>query len=743
MVPLTGYADKVSGEAGDRIAFKVSSQTPGPCAASLVRVIHADPNPAGPGMKIEDLSAVFSTTFEAREQKIEMGSYVRVDGATALSPLGAMTLSVLVFPTLPDAGEQCVIARWDGDTATGFALLATADGFVAEIGRIGAPTLRVATGQKLRARAWYRVWLIIDPLSRSVRLGQRPLHPEAGWDDAGNAWSAIDRTLAHDARRPVFIGAQQARPSMRHFNGRIEDPVIVAGARPEIVEQRLDPARPPRGTLAAWDFSRGIDGIDVEDLGPHHLHGVLVNLPTRAVAGSAWTGRAHRWTDAPRDYAAIHFHADDLDDCRWSTDFTLTIPASLRSGVYGMRLKTATSSDIIPFYVRPRLGRPTARIAVLASTFTHQVYTNHMRSAFDEAFRARMSAWGASPWNPDEYPQYGRSTYNFHLDRSGVCYSTRLRPQLTIRPGFLTFNDEKGSGLRHFPADTHLADWLERMGIAFDVITDEDLDDLGVDLIRPYACLVTGSHPEYHTPGTLDAIQAYVDDGGRLAYLGGNGFYWKVARSSRLPGTLEIRRVGPAIRTWAAEPGEHYNALDGQLGGLWRHNGRPPQRLAGVGFSAQGRFEGSYYRRLPAAADPRVAWIFDGVGDELLGDFGLSGGGAAGFELDRADVLLGTPRNAIVLATSEKHQSHFVAVPEDVLGIYNTTNGEPAAQLIRADMTYMDVAGGGAVFSTGSITFCGSLSHAGYDNNVSRILFNVLNRFGGLGLDWPLESIRK
>ena len=51
-------------------------------------------------------------------------------------------------------------------------------------------------------------------------------------------------------------------------------------------------------------------------------------------------------------------------------------------------------------------------------------------------------------------------------------------------------------------------------------------------------------------------------------------------------------------------------------------------------------------------------------------------------------------------------------------------------------MTYMDVAGGGAVFSTGSITFCGSLSHAGYDNNVSRILFNVLNRFGGLGLDW-------
>jgi N,N-dimethylformamidase len=33
------------------------------------------------------------------------------------------------------------------------------------------------------------------------------------------------------------------------------------------------------------------------------------------------------------------------------------------------------------------------------------------------------------------------------------------------------------------------------------------------------------------------------------------------------------------------------------------------------------------------------------------------------------------------------------------------------------------------VFSTGSITFCCSLSHDNYDNNVSRMLENVLRRF--------------
>jgi N,N-dimethylformamidase len=37
---------------------------------------------------------------------------------------------------------------------------------------------------------------------------------------------------------------------------------------------------------------------------------------------------------------------------------------------------------------------------------------------------------------------------------------------------------------------------------------------------------------------------------------------------------------------------------------------------------------------------------------EVFGDTGLSGGGAASFELDRADWRLGTPRNAVILARS-------------------------------------------------------------------------------------------
>jgi N,N-dimethylformamidase len=44
-------------------------------------------------------------------------------------------------------------------------------------------------------------------------------------------------------------------------------------------------------------------------------------------------------------------------------------------------------------------------------------------------------------------------------------------------------------------------------------------------------------------------------------------------------------------------------------------------------------------------------------------------------------------------------------------------------------MTFFELPDGGAVFSASSISWCGSLSHNGYDNAVSRITENVLRRF--------------
>ena len=205
--------------------------------------------------------------------------------------------------------------------------------------------------------------------------------------------------------------------------------------------------------------------------------------------------------------------------------------------------------------------------------------------------------WNGYPWNPAEHREYGLSTYNTHSDGSGICHASHKRPLLNMRSGYLTFSYGDGSGLRHFQADSHLIAWLHNQGYDYDIVTDQELHDEGVNAIANYKVVTTGSHPEYHTQQTLDALQAYRDSGGRLMYLGGNGFYWRIGIHESEGGALEIRRGEGGIRAWASEPGEYYNAFDGCYGGLWRRSARPPQQLAGIGFSAQGEFSGSHYLR--------------------------------------------------------------------------------------------------------------------------------------------------
>ena len=262
------------------------------------------------------------------------------------------------------------------------------------------------------------------------------------------------------------------------------------------------------------------------------------------------------------------------------------------------------------------------------------------------------------------------------------------------------------------------------------VITDEDLHYQGFEILKRYTVVLTGSHPEYHSRQMWDAMMAYQNQGGRLMYMGANGWYWRIAYHPEVPGLIEVRRNEGGIRTWAAEPGEYYHSFTGEYGGLWRRQGRPPQMITGAGFTAQGFDISAPYYRLPDSFDPRAAFIFEGIGkDEIIGDFGLIGGGAAGLELDRADRQLGTPPHALVLATSKGgHTDIYLVVCEELLATYPGLGGSENG-LVRADMVFYETPNGGAVWSTSSIAWAGSLSHNNYNNNVSRITNNVLKRF--------------
>lgn len=722
-LPITGYLDRFSRRPGERFEARISVRDGGQARARLVRVISGDPNPDGPGLRFEDLSHRFDVAFEGRRQPIGLGSHAVVPRPPKRE-VGPLTWTALVWiATLPDADGGTVLS--EAEDGAGVTLAIGRDGLIGTVTATQG-TVVVATPVPIPLRRWHRVWLSADPDTGRIAVGAMPL-------DGGEA--VVAAAVVAGLRLPAGAGrltvaATAAATPGAHLTGKIEDPALLRGFRDGWPRPGATLSELGAELIAGWDFSRDIPTQRILDVGEQGCDGHLVNVPTRAVVGARWSGAEMCWRHAPRDYGAIHFHADDLADCGWQTDVTFTVPEALPSGAYALHLTCAGGEDWLPLYVLPPRGVARAPVVFLASTFTYQAYANHARGNADAAYRARVAAWGAYPHNPDDYPVYGRSTYNKHPDGSGIAFSSRLRPILTMRPGFLTFNDARGSGLRHYPADTHLLAWMEARGIAFDVITDEDLHEEGAALLKPYRVVLTGSHPEYHTLQTLDALAAYTHDGGRLMYLGGNGFYWRIAVTQTLPGMMELRRSEGGIRAWAAEPGEYWHQTDGAYGGLWRRNRRPPQMLAGVGFSGQGLFEGTHYRLLPEARDPQHAWIFDGVAGETFGDYGLSGGGAAGFELDRADFTLGTPAGTTILARSEDPPASFVTVPEELLSHIATISGETADALKRAEIVHFETPGGGAVFATGSITWCGSLWQDGaFQGPVSRIMENVVARF--------------
>jgi N,N-dimethylformamidase len=711
---VIAYADRFSVEAGGRIAFKVSADSS--YRATIERLRCGDET--GIGLKTTPIKTPINGEYAGRRQAIACGSYAEID-SRVLFALGSFTLLAYIWPTTPTLGRRQVLLG-----GRDYALEIDAAGVLSL--RVGGATL--AAGQSLLERHWYLVAASFDAATGEAWIGQRPLLAYAGPGDTTTVAAAAlkaQRSLAGGFRIAAGFDASGAATAL--YNGKVDAPAVAARALSQTERDALiNQARIPEfggDLIAAWDFSREISTTRIIDVSSRALHGRTVNLPTRAMKGHNWDGSEYNWVHKPEHYGAIHFHDDDLYDCAWDTDFTFDVPGDLPSGLYCARLTCGADEDYVPFIVRPPKGTARAPLALVLPTASYWAYGNtHLALEWREGENVRgvFTTVDATSLFLHEHPEYGCSMYDHHSDGSGVCYSSRLRPVLNMRPR---------ERLWQLPADTHIIDWLEEKGIAFDLISEDDLEAEGEALLRPYHCVMTGTHPEYPSKRMLDALVSFQNSGGRFIYLGGNGFYWRTSYHPELPGVIEMRRAEDGIRSWAAEGGEYYHSFTGELGGMWRRMGRAPQSVAGTGMTAQGFDFSTYFERTPASFDPRVAFAFEGIGaSERIGEFGLIGAGAAGWEIDRADTRLGTPPHALSVAVATNFTSSYHWMKEELTHTHSATNGE-TCPLVRCDMVFYETPGGGAVFSTSSIAWAGALAHNGYDNNVSRITENVVRRF--------------
>lgn len=104
---------------------------------------------------------------------------------------------------------------------------------------------------------------------------------------------------------------------------------------------------------------------------------------------------------------------------------------------------------------------------------------------------------------------------------------------------------------------------------------------------------------------------------------------------------------------------------------------------------------------------------------------GVRLGGAAGYEVDRTDVALGTPSDAVVLATAGGFDDSYEVDANDW---FATADVRVAARVATTAIRFQP--GGGFVFAVGSVAWCGALPDPGASNAVGRITANVLNRLG-------------
>jgi len=379
--------------------------------------------------------------------------------------------------------------------------------------------------------------------------------------------------------------------------------------------------------------------------------------------------------------------------CNWPESFRLQIPADWSSGYYTVTLRAADSGGKFVargrrtaesgafFIVRPSQPGKSAKILLELSTNTYNAYNN----------------WGGGSL----YGYHGRANLQGHR----VSF---------LRPPSSQFNTWE----RPFVA------WAETNGYALDYCANSDLE-FHPELLNSYKLVLSVGHDEYWSAPMRDHLEAFIADGGNVAFFSGNTCCWQVRSEDS----------GTALLSWKQwfNMDPVFREVDKKLlSTLWSHHlvGRPENQLTGVGFLwggyhlSHGQFmdgKGAYQVHRPDH------WIFAGTSLQRNDEFGakhtIVGYECDGCQLEWKDGLPypthrdGTPDTFEVLATCPTRWH-----PDDCEWYDQWEQGRTGNSCLGLYTR------GGTVFTCGSTDWAHGLR--GGDQVTERITRNILDRLG-------------
>jgi N,N-dimethylformamidase len=265
-------------------------------------------------------------------------------------------------------------------------------------------------------------------------------------------------------------------------------------------------------------------------------------------------------------------------------------------------------------------------------------------------------------------------------------------------------------------ADLYAWHWLSQEGFGPAVLDDRQLHTHGASALDGVEVLVLSAHPEYWTSHMLDALQGYLDQGGSVIYLGGNGLYWVTSLHPSKPHLMEVRRWGGS-QTWSVEEVDRDHQFEERVGGLWAEAGRPPNQFVGVGFAGFGAGPPLSFVRTEASYDSEWNWVFDGVDEAVIGSDGINFG--AGNEFDSCDPTLPAPGHTTVLCSSQP-------LTTDHFATYEGGSERAPTPGVRADLAITVTDSGGFILAVSSITAGGCLVAQNGTSPMRRVCTNVI-----------------
>lgn len=385
--------------------------------------------------------------------------------------------------------------------------------------------------------------------------------------------------------------------------------------------------------------------------------------------------------------------------CDWPDALTVKIPDAWTSGCYEARARSGdTQSNRMFFVVRPSHPGRDTKILLQLATNTYNAYNGWGGFSL-------YTYWGPAHWDKAHEPgdELGRRV-SFQRPFTGIDRNWELP----------------------------FIQWAERNGYQLDYAINSDLE-FHPELLEHYKLVLSVGHDEYWSAPMRDHLEAYIAEGGNVAFFSGNTCCWQVRSAddgNDLVCWKEAYKQDPLY-----SPNGHP-----LLSTLWSHHlvKRPENQLTGVGFLRGGfhRFRdgipngsGDYQLHQPDH------WVFEGTG--LLE--GMEFGGAntiVGYECDGCEFTMidgrpvptgndGTPNNFTILATAPARWG------EGDLGWY-----EPAHELWKKNehehgtMGIYTAPGGGTVFTAATTDWAHGLASSTNDSENVNALANASGPLG-------------